>query len=158
MALHRSLQAAPDVRVHPVHQGLMDHHAGPRPRLRRVPRGSGQLNMHYAGSDYEQFEVETAHDRPQFYRFHFTPKGARRAELVEIEISAIVRKCLGRRITNQDTVEREVTVSFMNATRSRSQCMPVRSGHDPREAQPALPNRGSGQRYVSTNVVDEVLK
>jgi transposase len=87
---------------------LMDDYRAHRPEVRRVHLVQDNLNTHHAGSFYEQFDAETAHDLQQFYRFHFTPKGASWLNMVEIELSAIVRACLSRRIADQDTLEREV--------------------------------------------------
>lgn len=87
---------------------LMDHYAAHRPEVRRVHLVQDNLNTHHAGSFYEQFDAETAHALQQFYRFHFTPKGASWLNMVEIELSAIVRQCLSRRIADQDTLERAV--------------------------------------------------
>jgi len=86
----------------------MDHYAAHRPEVRRVHLVQDNLNTHHAGSFYEQFDAETAHRLQQFYRFHFTPKGASWLNMVEIELSAIARACLSRRIADQDTLEREV--------------------------------------------------
>lgn len=44
----------------------------------------------------------------QLYRFHYTPKGASWLNMAEIELSAIVRQCLSRRIASQQVLEREV--------------------------------------------------
>jgi hypothetical protein len=87
---------------------LRDHYTTHRPGVRRVHLVQDNLNTHHAGSFYEQFDAETAHDLQQFYRFHFTPKGASWLNMVEIELSAIVRACLSRRIADQDVLEREV--------------------------------------------------
>ena len=87
---------------------LMDHYWTHRPEVRRVHLVQDNLNTHHAGSFYEQFDAETAHALQQFYRFHFTPKGASWLNMVEIELSVIIRQCLSRRIADQDTLEREV--------------------------------------------------
>lgn len=87
---------------------LMDHYRAHRPEVRRIHLVQDNLNTHHAGSFYEQFDAETAHDLQQFYRFHFTPKGASWLNMVEIELSAIARACLSRRIADQDTLESEV--------------------------------------------------
>jgi len=55
---------------------LMDHYAAHRPEVRRIHLVQDNLNTHHAGSFYEQFDAGTAHALQQFYRFHFTPKGA----------------------------------------------------------------------------------
>jgi hypothetical protein len=87
---------------------LMDHYQAHRPEVRRVHLVQDNLNTHHAGSFYEQFDAETAHGLEQLCRFHFTPKGASWLNMVEIELSAIVRQCLSRRIASQEVLEREV--------------------------------------------------
>lgn len=78
------------------------------PETRRVHLVQDNLNTHHAGSFYEQFDAETAHGLEQFYQFHYTPKGASWLNMAEIELSAISRQCLSRRIACQSVLEREV--------------------------------------------------
>ena len=66
------------------------------------------LNTHHAGSFYEHFVAEQAHALNKRFQFHYTPKGASWLNMVEIELSAISRQCLGRRIASQDELEHEV--------------------------------------------------
>lgn len=87
---------------------LADDYRAHRPEVRRVHLVQDNLNTHHAGSFYENFDAETAHDLEQFYPFHFTPKGASWLNMVEIELSAISRQCLARRIASQEMLEREV--------------------------------------------------
>jgi len=42
------------------------------------------------------------------FEFHFTPKSASWLNRIEIELSALTRLCLDRRIPSQDLLEREV--------------------------------------------------
>ena len=78
------------------------------PQARRIHLVQDNLNTHHAGSFYEQYEAETAFALEQFYQFHFTPKGASWLNMAEIELSALVRQCLCRRIASQRVLEREV--------------------------------------------------
>jgi len=87
---------------------LADDYRAHRPEVRRVHLVQDNLNTHHAGSFYENFDAETAHDLEQFYPFHFTPKGASWLNMAEIELSAISRQCLARRIASQEMLEREV--------------------------------------------------
>jgi hypothetical protein len=65
------------------------------------------LNTHHAGSFYENFDAETAHDLEQFYRFHYTPKTGSWLNMAEIELSAISRQCLSRRIASREVLAQE---------------------------------------------------
>ncbi len=40
---------------------------------------------------------------------HYTPKHASWLNMAEIEISALTRECLGRRIPSQEVLQREIT-------------------------------------------------
>lgn len=66
------------------------------------------LNTHNASSFYQQFVAENAFALQERFQFHYTPKKASWLNMVEIELSAISRQCLNRRIATQDKLEREV--------------------------------------------------
>lgn len=78
------------------------------PDAERIHLVQDNLNTHHAGAFYEAFEAETAFALAQRYAFHYTPKSASWLNQVEIELSAISRGCLQRRISSQAAVEREV--------------------------------------------------
>ena len=78
------------------------------PQAQRMHLVQDNLNTHHAGSFYEQYDAETAFGLEQFYQFHYTPKGASWLNMAEIELSAITRQCLSRRIARQTVLEREV--------------------------------------------------
>ncbi len=66
------------------------------------------LNTHSAGSFYEAFEPEEAFKLGKRFQFHFTPKKGSWLNMVEIELSALSRQCLNRRIGDIKTLAREV--------------------------------------------------
>ena len=74
-------------------------------RLRVV---QDNLNTHTAGSFYQTFEPETAWALKQRFEFHATPLHASWLNMAEIELSAIARQCLDRRLASMEDVEREV--------------------------------------------------
>ena len=74
-------------------------------RLRLV---QDNLNTHTAGSFYQAFDAATARQLTQRFEFHATPTHASWLNMAEIELSAIARHCLDRRIPSQDVLEREV--------------------------------------------------
>ncbi|GAK50682.1 transposase [Candidatus Moduliflexus flocculans] len=74
-------------------------------RLRVV---QDNLNTHTAGSFYQAFEPAAAWALKQRFEFHATPIHASWLNMAEIELSAIARQCLDRRIPSQEVLEREV--------------------------------------------------
>lgn len=66
------------------------------------------LNTHTAGSFYQAFEPETARQLKQTFEYHYTPTNASWLNMAEIEISALAKQCLDRRIPTRDLLEREV--------------------------------------------------
>jgi len=65
------------------------------------------LNTHTAGSFYKRFDAEKARYLKNRFEFHPTPKKASWLNMVEIELSALARQCLDRRIGDMETLERE---------------------------------------------------
>lgn len=78
------------------------------PDAERIHLVQDNLNTHHAGSFYEVFDAETAFALAERYVFHYTPKSASWLNMVEIELSALSRGCLQRRLSSQAAVEREV--------------------------------------------------
>jgi len=66
------------------------------------------LNTHSAGSFYHAFEPEEARRLKQLFEYHYTPTNGSWLNMAEIELSAITRQCLDRRIPIQEELEREV--------------------------------------------------
>lgn len=66
------------------------------------------LNTHTPAAFYLAFEPEEARRLVERFEFHFTPKHGSWLNMAEIELSALVRQCLDRRIPNKPTLIREV--------------------------------------------------
>jgi hypothetical protein len=66
------------------------------------------LNTHTAGSFYQAFEPEIARQLKRKFAFHYTPTNASWLNMAELELSAISRQCLDRRIPTQELLEQEV--------------------------------------------------
>jgi hypothetical protein len=66
------------------------------------------LNTHNAGSFYENLPPEEAFELAQRFEMHYTPKKGSWLNMAELELSAISRICLGRRINSIEELEREV--------------------------------------------------
>ena len=67
------------------------------------------LNIHSPASLYTTFEPSEARPILHKLEFHFTPKHGSWLNMLEIELSILVRQCLGQRIPDHASLEREVT-------------------------------------------------
>ena len=67
-----------------------------------------QLNTHSAASLYEAFPPEDARRLAERLDIHHTPKHGSWLNMAEIELSALARQALSRRLARQDTLERRV--------------------------------------------------
>jgi DDE superfamily endonuclease len=66
------------------------------------------LNTHTLGSLYEAFEPAKARALALRLEIHHTPKHGSWLNIAEIELSALTRQCLDRRIENLDTLHAEL--------------------------------------------------
>jgi hypothetical protein len=66
------------------------------------------LNTHTAGSFYQAFDAETARQLKRKFEYHYTPTNASWLNMAEIELSAISKQCLDRRIATHALLEHEV--------------------------------------------------
>lgn len=66
------------------------------------------LNTHSPSAFYETFEPEEARRLVERFEFHFTPKHGSWLNMAEIELSALVRQCLDRRLPNSEILTQEV--------------------------------------------------
>ena len=66
------------------------------------------LNTHSLASLYATFEPEMARRLHNCFEIHHTPKHGSWLNMAELEISAMSRQCLGRRIGSIETMDREV--------------------------------------------------
>jgi len=67
-----------------------------------------QLNTHSPASLYEAFPPEEAKRLADRLEIHHTPKHGSWLNMAEIELSALGRQCLSRRIAHQDTLKRQI--------------------------------------------------
>ena len=67
-----------------------------------------QLNTHSPASLYEAFAPAEAKRIAEKLEIHYTPKHGSWLNMAEIELSALERQCLDRRLGDRATVEREV--------------------------------------------------
>ena len=66
------------------------------------------LNTHTLGSLYEAFEPGKARTLAQRLEIHYTPKHGSWLNIAEIELSALTRQCLDRRIDDLDVLNTEL--------------------------------------------------
>jgi hypothetical protein len=66
------------------------------------------LNTHNAGSFYETLPAEEAFALTQRFEMHYTPKKGSWLNVAELELSALSRICLNRRIGTIEELDREV--------------------------------------------------
>ena len=66
------------------------------------------LNTHKAACLYEAFPAERARRIASKLEWHYTPKHGSWLNVAEIELSALSRQCLGRRIESIEEMERQV--------------------------------------------------
>jgi len=66
------------------------------------------LNTHVPAAFDLAFEPEEARRLVERFELHYTPKHGSWLNMAEIELSALTRQCLDRRIPDKDTLIREV--------------------------------------------------
>jgi hypothetical protein len=74
----------------------------------RVVLVMDQLNTHALASLYEAFPPEEAKRLTERIELHHTPKHGSWLNIAEIELSVLGRRCLARRIAQQDTLQRKI--------------------------------------------------
>jgi hypothetical protein len=67
------------------------------------------LNTHSLGSLYEAFQPAKARALAERLEIHYTPKHGSWLNIAEIELSALTRQCLNRRIPDLDFLNRELS-------------------------------------------------
>ena len=73
------------------------------------------LNTHTVGSLYEAFQPDKAFASAQRLEIHHTPRHGSWLNIAEIELSALARQCLDRRIADIDTLNTELA-AWQHAT------------------------------------------
>lgn len=75
------------------------------PQAERITVVLDNLNTHTYASLYEAFEPAEARRIARKLDLHYTPKHGSWLNMAEIELSALNRQCLKRRIADQDTMQ-----------------------------------------------------
>lgn len=89
------------------------------PKAEKIHLVLDNLNTHKLGSFYDHLPADEAWALAQRFQFHFTPKSASWLNMIEIEFSALARRCLNRRIPTMAEIESEVTAFFDRRTQER---------------------------------------
>lgn len=84
------------------------------PDAEKVVLVMDNLNTHSIGSLYEAFEPVKAFALAQRLEIHHTPKHGSWLNIAEIELAALTRQCLDRRIADLDILNTELT-AWQNA-------------------------------------------
>jgi hypothetical protein len=79
------------------------------PNAEKVVLVMDNLNTHSIGSLYEAFDPAKARAFAERLEIHHTPKHGSWLNVAEIELSALTRQCLDRRIPDLDTLNTELT-------------------------------------------------
>jgi hypothetical protein len=87
-------------------QELVD---GQYPQAERIVLVLDQLNTHSPASLYEAFPPAETKRLADKLEIHYTPIHGSWLNMAEIELSVLQRQCLGRRLADRATMEREVT-------------------------------------------------
>ena len=75
---------------------------------KRIVLVMDNLNTHHPASLYKAFPPEEARRISARLEIHYTPKHGSWLNMAEIEISAMTRQCLNRRIPDRESLRREV--------------------------------------------------
>jgi len=95
---------------------LLEIHYPNAPKIRLV---MDNLNTHSIASLYEAFNPETARKLAKRLEIHYTPKHGSWLNIAEIELGAMTRQCLGRRIPS--LMELSLELREWESTRNKKQ-------------------------------------
>ena len=84
---------------------LVDEHY---PEAEHIVLVMDNLNIHTPAALYEAFAPDEAKRIADRLEIHHTPKHGSWLDIAEIELSALARECLDRRIPDQETLTKEV--------------------------------------------------
>jgi transposase len=77
------------------------------PEVERIRLVVDNLNTHSPAAFYESFSAQEARRMSKKIEFVYTPKHGSWLNMVEIELSVLVRQCLKRRLPDTQSLERE---------------------------------------------------
>ncbi|MBA3793579.1 MAG: transposase, partial [Rubrobacter sp.] len=77
------------------------------PQAEKIRLVVDNLNIHTPASFYEAFQAERARELCRRIEFVYTPVHGSWLNMVEVELSVLVRQCLRRRIPEAEVLRRE---------------------------------------------------
>ena len=83
--------------------------SGQYPDAKKIILVQDNLNTHNPSSFYEVFDAPEAFALSQRFEMVYTPKKASWLNMAEIELSALSKQCLDRRIAKRQTLAKEVS-------------------------------------------------
>jgi hypothetical protein len=90
------------------------------PRVDCLRLVQDNLNTHTPGSFYQGLPPEQAFDFAQKFALHYTPKKGSWLNMAEIELAALSKQCLERRIADQETLAKEARMWQHRRNRART--------------------------------------
>lgn len=90
---------------------LLDIHY---PKAKKIRLVMDNLNTHSISSLYEAFPPEIARSLAKRLEIHYTPKHGSWLNIAEIELSAMTKQCLGRRIASITSLRAELAAWEIN--------------------------------------------
>lgn len=94
---------------------LSDHY----PDASTIPVVQDNLSTHSPASFYKRFKPSEAFALASKFQMHYTPTNASWLNMAEIELSALAKQCLDRRIGDIQTLKREVLAWAENRNQKR---------------------------------------
>jgi recombinational DNA repair ATPase RecF len=89
--------------------GRFMHQVAPRfPAAEKIVLVQDTLNTHHTSSFYEHLPADVAFALAQRFEMHYTPKKASWLNMAELELSALARMCVARRIDSMEKLDREI--------------------------------------------------
>jgi hypothetical protein len=82
--------------------------SGPVSRGIKIRLVQDNLNTHDTSAFYENMPADEARTLAERFEFYFPPKSASWPNMIEIELSALTRLCLKRRIPTIEALKREI--------------------------------------------------
>ena len=87
---------------------FMEELAMQYPNAKKIRLVQDNLNTHSASSFYASKKAEEAFNLMDRFEMIYTPRKASWLNMIEIELAALSKQCLDRRIGNIETLRREV--------------------------------------------------
>lgn len=87
---------------------FMQRVAGSFPQAEKIVLVQDNLNTHNASSFYENLPPAEAFRLARRFEMHYTPRHGSWLNIAELELSALARICLSRRISTMEELDREI--------------------------------------------------